>query len=392
MKLKDYISVVRKTSFLGAFITQYLMRIIIVYLLAKNVTPWVAVSIPIIIEFGRVLSRVIEPISKISLKVNYRSYSIFFIVSFAILSVLLSQCTTLYTIYPLTLVLGVIYGVWAACLNKLDTSNTEYQSHCLYEDEKFNMVGCVAGLLVSQFIYDINPTLYIISFIIVAIIGVIICLKMKNIEVTEDTMLSYEQTAELTKKEKKNLLSVTIMFGALIGVMNVVYNSIEAIPPLISDKAGYLSSIYCFVQFLVMCLISGVVIEKIRKKQKLLFGEALIAIIYAILLTIAGIFHSIECIILVFILYGVSSPLAEPLWGSIISEYSENNRRKFIYINKVYFFTRMICLFMTLLIVKSIVTTGISGFAILGICSVIGLIILYIIANKVNKKIYGHSI
>ena len=65
MEQNEYLKVVRKTSFIGAFMIQYLSRIIIVYLLSKGVAPWIAVSIPIVIEFGRVLSRIIEPISKI---------------------------------------------------------------------------------------------------------------------------------------------------------------------------------------------------------------------------------------------------------------------------------------------------------------------------------------
>ena len=65
MEQNEYLKVVRKSSFIGAFMIQYLSRIIIVYLLSKGVAPWIAVSIPIVIEFGRVLSRIIEPISKI---------------------------------------------------------------------------------------------------------------------------------------------------------------------------------------------------------------------------------------------------------------------------------------------------------------------------------------
>ena len=386
MEQNEYLKVVRKTSFIGAFMIQYLSRIIIVYLLSKGVAPWIAVSIPIVIEFGRVLSRIIEPISKISLKINYKTYYYIYIIIFTILSILISQCTTLYTIYPLTLILGLAYGLWAACLNKLNTSNSNYQSFCLYEDEKFNMLGSTAGLILSQIVYDINPTLYIISFILVAVISIITCLKIPNIKVEEDDMLSYEKTEEIPKKQKQKLFVLILLFGTLIGIMNIVYNSLEAIPPLITEKAGYLSSIYTFVEFVALLLLSGHVIEKIKGKGKLLLSETVIAIIYAILLTLAGIFQNYQSLIFIFILYGISSPLADPIWSSLMSEYSQKNRRYFIYINKIYFMIRAIILIITWVIIKVIITSGLHGFAILGIISIISLIAIYLITEWYTKK------
>ena len=53
---KDYINLIRWSCILDSFTDHYFIRIIVIYLLSQNVTPWVAVSIPIVLEFARLIS------------------------------------------------------------------------------------------------------------------------------------------------------------------------------------------------------------------------------------------------------------------------------------------------------------------------------------------------
>lgn len=69
---KDYINLIRWSCVIDSFTSNYFIRVIVLYLLAHNITPWVAVSIPIVLEFARLISRGIEPIVKFALRVDYK--------------------------------------------------------------------------------------------------------------------------------------------------------------------------------------------------------------------------------------------------------------------------------------------------------------------------------
>ena len=100
---EDYINLIRWSCIIDSFTNFYFIRIIVVYLLAKNVTPWVAVSIPIVLEFARLISRGFNPIVKFALKVDYKKYHIFHLITFLTLCIIISQCRSVYTIYTSTL-------------------------------------------------------------------------------------------------------------------------------------------------------------------------------------------------------------------------------------------------------------------------------------------------
>lgn len=70
---KDYINLIRWSCIIDSFNNHYFIRIIVLYLLSQNVTPWIAVSIPIVLEFARLLSRGIDPIAKFALKLDYKN-------------------------------------------------------------------------------------------------------------------------------------------------------------------------------------------------------------------------------------------------------------------------------------------------------------------------------
>ena len=89
---KDYINLIRWSCIVDSFNSHYFIRIIVLYLLAQNVTPWVAVSIPIVLEFARLISRGFNPIVKFALKVDYKKYHIFHLLVFLILCIIISHC------------------------------------------------------------------------------------------------------------------------------------------------------------------------------------------------------------------------------------------------------------------------------------------------------------
>ena len=49
---KDYINLIRWSCIVDSFNSHYFIRIIVLHLLAQNVTPWIAVSIPIVLDPG----------------------------------------------------------------------------------------------------------------------------------------------------------------------------------------------------------------------------------------------------------------------------------------------------------------------------------------------------
>ena len=108
---KDYINLIRWSCIIDSFTNHYFIRIIVIYLLSQNVTPWVAVSIPIVLEFARLISRGFKPIVKFALKVDYKKYHIFHLIAFLCLGLIISQCRSVYTIYLFTLISGTLSGI-----------------------------------------------------------------------------------------------------------------------------------------------------------------------------------------------------------------------------------------------------------------------------------------
>ena len=71
-KLNSYIKVIRKTVIGNSFLLQYFLKIVVVYMLANNVVPWIAVSIPVVLEFSKMLSRGFKKIINIAISINYK--------------------------------------------------------------------------------------------------------------------------------------------------------------------------------------------------------------------------------------------------------------------------------------------------------------------------------
>lgn len=388
---KDYINLIRWSCIIDSFTNFYFIRIIVIYLLSQNVTPWVAVSIPIVLEFARLISRGFKPIAKFALKVDYKKYHIFHLISFLCLGIIISGCRSVYTIYLFTLISGTLSGIKHSTITKMNTQNKEYEPYCFIEEERSQVIGGTLGLLISQFVYDISPKLYLLGYLVLIVIGTFLSMLLRRIP-DEDDMESIDNHKGLDKKSKKNTIIVTSLFGILAGFWCMGWGGFEELAPLISNKIGYLNAVYTILEIILLCIISGKILATINKKKKLLFTETIIACIDVSCLLIAALTLSWQGLLVAYIITACTSTMGDPIWGSIMSAYSTNDRAKYVLVNRVYFVIRATFQLLTWLICRECVIKGVESFKYLSIILIVLIIITYIIANKINKKVFGSSI
>lgn len=166
------------------------------------------------------------------------------------------------------------------------------------------------------------------------------------------------------------------------------WGAFEEIAPLISNKIGYLNAIYTTLEIILLCIISGSLINKIRNKSKLLFAETVIACIDVSCLLVTTLTLSWQGLIFAYILTACTSKMGDLLWGSIMSAYLTNDRAKWVLINRVYFVIRAIFVFITWFVCRECVIRGVETFRYLAIILIVSIIVVYLIANKVNKKVF----
>lgn len=390
-KKKDYINLIRLSCSMYSFNNYYFIRIIVIYLLSQNVTPWVAVSIPIVLEFARLSSRGITSLIKLAIKLDYKKYHIFYLFSFLTLCFIISQCKSVYTIYLFTFIAGIILGIKHLSVTKINTQNKKYESYCFIEEERSQVIGGTLGLLTSQIVYDINPILYLLGFIILIGIEIILCFFIKKVP-DEDNMLCLKKDYNIDKKSKKNIIIITSLFGILAGLWCMGASGFEELAPLISDKIGYLNAVFTILEIILLFIISGSLLQKIAKKKKLLLIETFIACIDVLCLLIAAITLSWQGLLMAYIISAFTSTLGDPIWGVIMSVYANYDRTKWVLVNKVYFIIRTIFSLLTWIVCRECVIRGIESFRFLAIILIILIIIVYSLANTINKKIFGHSI
>lgn len=390
---RKYINIIRRTVTLNAFIQQYFIRIIVIYLLMKGVTPWVAVSIPVVLEAARLFSRSIKGILEIALKMDYKKNYYFSIITSIALCLILSQCRDVYTIYLFTIIFGFITGINNSSITRLCTSNNDYESHFLFEQERAFTIGATAGLIISQLVYDFSPTLYVIGFIIAGVLSVALNLNMEKINLNDnDDMKSLNDSNKLQIKEKKDVVLITLLYSALVGLWCMGINGLDELTPLITTQTGYLNAIYTGVELIALFIISGSILAKIKKSNKLLLGETIIALLDVSYLLLAAILPDLKYLIIIYFFCGMSSVLGDPIWGSIISKYSMNSRVKYVLVNKIFFFMRGIFAVLSIFICRMCVISGINSFIIFSIALLFGIVLMYLITNNVNKKVFGTAV
>ena len=388
---KDYINLIRWSCIIDSFTNRYFIKIIVIYLLSQNVTPWVAVSIPIVLEFARLISRGFKPIVKFALKVDYKKYHIFHLIAFLCLGLIISQCRSVYTIYIFTLISGFLSGIKYSSITKMNTQNKEYEPYCFIEEERSQVIGGTFGLLASQFVYDISPKLYLLGYIVLIIIGTLFSMLLKRVP-AEDVMESIDENKSLDKKSKKNTILVTSLFAVLVGFWCMGLGGFEELAPLVSNKIGYLNAVYTILEIILLCIISGSVLDKINKRKKLLLNETIIACIDVSCLFVAALTLSWQGLLIAYIVTACGSTMGDPIWGSIMSSYSSNDRTKWVLVNRVYFVIRALFTILTWLVCRECVISGIESFRYLSIGLIVLIIITYLIANKINKKVFGYSV
>ena len=132
--------------------------------------------------------------------------------------------------------------------------------------------------MVSQIIYDLNPLIYILGFIIFGITIFIINSNIPNIESKEDCMRPGEDDKALSKKEKKNIYLITILYGVEVGAWFMGLAAFNELVPLISTKVGYLNAIYTTVEIIALFVINAKIINWFKKSGKLLFWQTICAV------------------------------------------------------------------------------------------------------------------
>ena len=391
-KLNSYIKVIRKTVIGNSFLLQYFLKIVVVYMLANNVVPWIAVSIPVVLEFSKMLSRGFKKIINIAISINYKKYHLIYLLIISFIFLIISQSHSVIIVYFFTILLGFLSGINDSCVTRINTSNIKYESYCLVEEERSSVIGATLGLIVSQIIYDLNPLIYILGFIIFGITIFIINSNIPNIESKEDCMKPVEDDKVLSKKEKKNIYLITILYGVEVGAWCMGLAAFNELVPLISKKVGYLNAIYTTVEIIALFVINAKIINWFKKSGKLLFWQTICAVCDMCYLLIISTFHSEISIAVVMFLSGISATIGDPVWGALISSYSENNRRKYALINNIYFIVRAITSLASIFVCRYFVIKGIIGFKYLAIGLLVFIVVIYLIANKVNKKIFGRSV
>ena len=390
--LKIYINLIRRTVIGNSFLLQYFLKIVVVYMLANNVTTWVAVSIPVVLEFSQMLSRGFKRIVNIAINTNYKKYHLTYLLIMGFIFLIISQSHNVIIIYMFTIILGFLSGINASCITRINTSNKNYESYCLMEEERSSVIGATLGLIISQIFYDLNPLIYILGFIIFSIMIFIFNYNIPNIESKDDCMKPVDDSIPLTKEEKKNIYIITILYGIEVGAWCMGLSAFNELMPLISTKVGYLNAIYTIVEILALFVINAKIINIFKKSGKLLFWETVCALFDVSYLLVVAFFPNEISSAIVMFLCGISSTIGDPLWGALISSYSENDRRKYVLINNVYFVVRAITSLISIFVCRYFVIMGVESFKYLAITLLIFIVIMYLIANRANKKIFGKYI
>lgn len=259
------------------------------------------------------------------------------------------------------------------------------------EEERSQVIGGALGLIISQFIYDLSPKLYLIGYFILIIVGIFFSSLLKNTQ-NEDVMKSIDVNKKIDKKIKNNTVIVTSLFAILVGFWCMGLSGFEELAPLISNKIGYLESVYTILEIFLLVVITGSILKKINKKGKLLFTETVIACIDVFCLLIVSVTLSWKFLLIAYIISTLTSTLGDPIWGSIMSAYSTCDRAKWVIVNRIYFVIRSIFTLLTWYVCRECIIRGVESFKYFSIILIVIIIIIYIFANKINKKVFGHSI
>lgn len=382
-KLKDYIKLIRYTCIIDNIMYFYFIRIIVLVLLNNNVVTWGAVSIPLVLELARLLSRTITKSLEFSIRVNFKKYHLFYIITFSIISIIITTLSNIYLIYILSLLLGFITGIRRSSILNFNTSNYDYESYLFMEEERSQVIGGTIGLILSQTLFDINYIYYVLFYIVIILLELITSKYTKNIIINNDI----EEYKVINNSDKRNIKLLTILFGILASIWYIGTYSFEELAPLISNKIGYLNAMYTMLEFILLFIITNKFIDKIKKKNRLILSITCVALIDLVALFISSSMKNINGLIISYIISSIVSTLGEPLYESILSYYSNNDKNKYILVNKIFYGIRSIFTIIGFILCRYIVINNIDYFKYLGVILSVIIFIVYLILDKLNKKI-----
>ena len=99
------------------------------------------------------------------------------------------------------------------------------------------------------------------------------------------------------EKEKNNAILVTTLFGILAGLWCISWGAFEELLPLTTNKVGYLNAIYTLLEAILLFIISGKILNKIKVNGKLMLSETIIALIDTISFLISSIISSFKTVL-----------------------------------------------------------------------------------------------
>ena len=388
---RDYIKLIRITWILESFTNYYFLRMIVVYLLSKGVTDWVAVSIPVVYACASLLIRSFNKPLKYAVSIDFKWFQVFYQILFLGIGVLISASRSVFLIYPLTIIIGLLTGIRNVTMTHLATYNKEYEASCLIEQERASMIGGIMGLLFSQMIYDHSPKLYIWCYFLLVAISMIVLFFVKSIK-KDDLIAEKDSKKELTTKEIKDVKNMGYAYGLLVGVWAIGSSAFEELAPLISDRIGYLNAAFMFTEVVVLFIIGASFLDNLKKKKRLFLTSTVCALGDITALLVAAFTNNIYGLIIAFIITGITSSLGDPVWGSIISTISDESEEKYILVNRSYFKIRVVFQFTALIVCNLCVVGGITSFKILGVILLVLVLCIYNICTYLSKKIYKTKI
>ena len=198
----------------------------------------------------------------------------------------------------------------------------------------------------------------------------------------------------MNNNDEIELLDTTSRDGGRIytrGLLYIMAMAFHEVYPEIMLTVNYQlsSSMFCKIE---NAIVTDEMLKKVKEKKKLLLIESIIACIDLICLLFVSISLSWHGLLIAYIITAFTATLADPIWGSIMSCYSTNNRTKWVLVNKVYFIIRAVFTVISWFVCRQCVIYGIESFRYLSIVLIILLVIFYLIANKINKKVFKTSI
>jgi len=393
---KDYLSTIRRSVVMDNFLYFFLFSLISVYLLSQGVTPWVAVSIPLVLRIARLITSSSSLCLKISLKISYKKIYMWFIFLQTTLGVLLLNMRSPFTIIPITILCGIINGVCKMSVTALNTQNPRFESHCLITWERSIVIGSLLGSLFGQLVFDIGYVPYLIIFIAIGIFSLTFNISMKDIRVANNTASDTDANAafdtKLSPYEKRKIFVCSSIYAIFISMWTMADGIWSEIAPLISSRLGYANALLQGVELLTLIFFSGKMLAKLKSSHNLVLVAFIFAFIDCLCVFMMCKFRTELCLFIIYGISGVGTALGDPIWASIVSSMSQNNRAKYVKIMHLYYLYSTGFALLSIVLCSVFVSYAIDSMKYYAFVLLVIIVFVYIIFELLCKKYYKRSI